>query len=105
VAALRPARQPGRHPAPCRWQGRSAAWLQARSERLGIHLDLEALRADGYEQHRGKADKLRISTIDFSGRFKVVDPQALRDAYFGGVGHAKAFGCGLLLVRPVHALS
>lgn len=77
-----------------------AAWLQARSSRLGIHLDAETLRADGYEQHRGKGDQLRISTIDFSGRLRVQDPQALRAALFGGVGHAKAFGCGLLLVRP-----
>jgi len=76
-----------------------AAWLQARSTRLGIHLDPDALRADCYEQHRGKADKLRISTIDFSGRLRVDDPHALRLALFGGVGHAKAFGCGLLLIR------
>ena len=76
------------------------AWLQARSQRLGIELDLASLRAEAYEQHRGKSDKLRISTIDFSGRLKVTDPQALRQALFFGVGHAKAFGCGLLLLRP-----
>ena len=98
-------RTPDRPPLADLVQGCGSAWLQARSEGLGIHLDLETLRADGYEQHRGKADKLSISTIDFSGRFKVVDPEALRDALFGGVGHAKAFGCGLLLVRPAHALS
>ncbi len=78
-----------------------AAWLQARSERLGVGFDGETLRADGYEQHHGKGDKLRISTIDFTGQLRVTDPQALRSALFGGVGHAKAFGCGLLLVRPI----
>ena len=77
------------------------AWLQARSPRLGIQLEAESLRAEGYEQHRGKGDRLRISTIDFSGRFEVKDPPALRKALYGGLGHGKAFGCGLLLVRPV----
>jgi CRISPR system Cascade subunit CasE len=77
-----------------------SAWLQARSARMGVHLDVDALRADGYQQHRGKGDRLRISTIDFSGRLRVDDPQALRSALFSGVGHGKAFGCGLLLVKP-----
>ena len=76
-------------------------WLQARCERLGIKLDEAALRVEGYEQHRGKGGTLRISTVDFSGRLQVVDPDALLRALFGGVGHAKAFGCGLLLVRPI----
>jgi len=77
-----------------------SAWLQARSARMGVHLDLDALRAYGYQQHRGKGDRLRISTIDFNGRLRVDDPQTLRSALFSGVGHGKAFGCGLLLVKP-----
>ena len=81
-------------------QACGAAWLQARCARLGVRLDAETLRAEGYEQHRGKRGELRISTIDFSGRLCVQEPAALRAALFDGVGHAKAFGCGLLLVRP-----
>ena len=76
------------------------AWLQARSERLGAAVDPASLRVDGYEQHRGKGGALRITTVDFSGHLRVGDAAALRQALFAGVGHAKAFGCGLLLVRP-----
>lgn len=76
-----------------------SAWLQARAGRLGVTIHDDSLRADGYEQHRGKAGALRLSTIDFSGQLQVLDPQALRQALFSGVGHAKAFGCGLLLLR------
>lgn len=76
-------------------------WLQTRGERLGIAVDGASLGVEGYEQHRGKQGELRLSSVDFSGRFEVVDPQALRRALYGGVGHAKAFGCGLLLVRPI----
>lgn len=77
-----------------------AAWLLARCMRLGVHFDSASLRAEGYEQQRGKRGDLRISTVDFRGRLRVDDPKALQAALFGGVGHAKAFGCGLLLVRP-----
>ncbi len=78
------------------------AWLQARCQRLGMVLeDATSLRAEGYEQHRGKGGALRLSTVDFSGRLRVADPAALRQALFEGIGHGKAFGCGLLLVRPI----
>lgn len=84
-------------------QQSAGAWLQARSGRLGFDLvDADnLLRADGYEQHRGKGGALRLSTVDFSGRLCVVDPEALREALYSGIGHGKAFGCGLMLLRPV----
>lgn len=77
-----------------------AAWLQTRCARLGVAVDLASLRVEGYAQHRGKGGELRISTVDFSGHLLVGDADALRQALFVGVGHAKAFGCGMLLVRP-----
>ena len=76
------------------------AWLVKRSEAIGVTLAADSVRAEGYEQHRGKVGELRFSTVDFSGRLQVRDPEALRRALFSGIGHAKAFGCGLLLVRP-----
>lgn len=83
-------------------QRTGTAWLQSRCQRLGFALQDEAtLRVEGYEQHRGKGGALRVSTVDFSGHLRVVDPVTLQQALFSGIGHAKAFGCGLLLVRPV----
>jgi CRISPR system Cascade subunit CasE len=83
-------------------QRTGAAWLQARCARLGFALHDEAtLRIEGYEQHRGKGGALRVSTLDFSGQLRVVDADAVRQTLFTGIGHAKAFGCGLLLVRPI----
>ena len=76
------------------------AWLKARCARLGMTLNESTLRVEGYEQHRGKQGSLHMSTVDFSGQLQVADPEALLQALFGGVGHGKAFGCGLLLVRP-----
>jgi len=77
-----------------------AAWLSARAAKLGFALDDESLFIDGYERHRGKSDELRFSTVDFSGRLRVTDPAALQRTLVEGVGHGKAFGCGLLLLRP-----
>lgn len=82
-------------------QGRCSAWLLKRCDALGVTLDAESLRVEGYEQQRGKAGELRFSTVDLSGHLRVLEPAALQRALYGGVGHAKAFGCGLLLVRPV----
>ena len=78
-----------------------AAWLLARSGRLGVEFDDQALRAEAYVQHRGKNDELRFSTVDFSGRLCVADPTALGSALRDGVGHGKAFGCGLMMLRPI----
>ena len=76
------------------------AWLLKRCQAIGATLDVESLRVEGYERHRGKTGELRFSTIDYSGHLRVLDPATLQAALYSGVGHAKAFGCGLLLVRP-----
>jgi len=76
-------------------------WLLARAERLGCAFDEPSLLTEGYAQHRGKADELRFSSVDFSGELTVTDAALFTEALTRGVGHAKAFGCGLLLVRPL----
>lgn len=76
------------------------AWLEARCMRIGVQLDSSSFRAEGYMQHRGKKGEIRISTLDLAGRFRIENPEALKAALYSGVGHAKAFGCGLMLVRP-----
>jgi len=78
-----------------------AQWLQARGERLGITVNMDTLSVEGYEQHGGKSGALSLSTVDFTGTLQVDDPEAFRQALFSGIGHAKAFGCGLLLIRPI----
>jgi len=76
-----------------------SAWLATRAERHGFALDETALTVAAYQQHGGKRDQLRFSTVDFSGELVVTDTERFANALLGGVGRAKAFGCGLLLVR------
>lgn len=77
------------------------AWLRARASRLGFEVDEESLAVDGYQQHAEKNGQLRFSTVDFSGDLTVIDPTTFAVALRDGIGHGKAFGCGLLLVRRV----
>ncbi|MET9220540.1 type I-E CRISPR-associated protein Cas6/Cse3/CasE [Streptomyces sp. NPDC003300] len=45
--------------------------------------------------HKG----LRIARAEIRGTLTVTDPAALVDAMTQGIGHARAYGCGLLLTR------
>ncbi len=76
-----------------------SAWLKSRALRSGFELDDETLSVEAYEQHAEKNGGLKFSTADFSGSLIVTEPAAFSGALCDGIGHAKAFGCGLLLVR------
>lgn len=80
-------------------QDSCAVWLSARAERLGFRVEAQTLQAEGYTQHRGRRGDIQFSSVDLQGELTVTDPAALVHALHHGVGHAKAFGCGLLLVR------
>ena len=78
-------------------------WLSSRAAQLGFVVADENLVVDGYRQNQGRKRRaskpIRFSTLDFSGRLRVTDSQRFKVALMEGIGPAKAFGCGLLLVR------
>ncbi len=78
-------------------------WLAGRAEKNGFAL--EALNVDGYHQHRlykpGTDKPVNLSTIEFSGILRITDAKVFTEKLFQGIGPAKAFGCGLLLVRRI----
>ena len=80
-------------------------WLSARAKNNGFCFSPEAVVADGYNQHRnhGKAREksIRYSTVDFQGVLTVTAPELFRKALYSGIGKAKAFGCGLMLIRRI----
>lgn len=84
-------------------QRQGTAWLATRAPKWGATVTEDAVRIDGYHQHRyrkGKRD-IRISTMEFSGVLTVEDPDSFTQTLYSGVGPAKGFGCGLMLVRRV----
>ena len=78
-------------------------WLAPRLEQRGAKL--ESLHAEGYSQHqnhkKGQTGSIRYSTLDLSGTLTLTDVEAFIETLYSGIGPAKAFGCGLLLVRRV----
>ncbi len=76
-------------------------WLIDGGDARGFAVDERHLSVDAYTQHQGKDEKLRFSSVDFAGELTVTDADRFGTALRQGIGHAKAFGCGLLLVRRV----
>ncbi|MBE0437199.1 MAG: type I-E CRISPR-associated protein Cas6/Cse3/CasE, partial [Methylomicrobium sp.] len=63
----------------------------------------DRIRVDGYRQHRflkRKGNKqVSLSTLEFNGLLTVTDPNLFIKTLYTGIGPAKGFGCGLMLVR------
>ena len=75
-------------------------WLRQHAEKNGFKIDV--VRADGYQQHRFKKRNIQLSTLEFEGVLEVLDPiKFVEQALYQGIGSAKAFGCGLLMIRRV----
>lgn len=82
-------------------------WLVSQGQRAGFALPEEApecavgTRVLGYRtwrvDHAGPAARLGI--LDFEGVLTVEKPDAFISALAHGFGRAKAFGCGLMLIR------
>jgi len=78
------------------------SWLSRKAESNGFAFEPTAVLVDGYRQHRlakAGAGQIRFSTLDFSGVLTVTDADRFVQSLYKGIGPAKAFGCGLLLVR------
>jgi CRISPR system Cascade subunit CasE len=79
-------------------------WLLERCSSLGFAVLPGGFRADGYEQRRlfkgNGGHPITFSTLDFNGVLAVADPDTfIEKCLYGGVGPAKGFGCGLMLVK------
>jgi CRISPR system Cascade subunit CasE len=91
-------------------QERCTSWFNAVAERNGFKIataDEESyrliLQIDAYEKkqvHR-REERINFSTANFTGELIVTQPELFSSALYNGVGHAKVFGCGLLLVKKV----
>ncbi|MFG6082830.1 type I-E CRISPR-associated protein Cas6/Cse3/CasE [Paracoccus litorisediminis] len=75
-------------------------WLRRQGEKSGFRL--EQCLVDNHSTitiGRGRGKKATFSLMDLSGQITVTDPEVFRTAHASGFGHAKAWGCGLMLIR------
>jgi CRISPR system Cascade subunit CasE len=84
-------------------------WLLARQQALGLSIEPAAILVEGCKVERfvkratrdTRSGVVSLGIMDLQGTAEVKDPQLLLQALFQGVGPAKGFGCGLLLIRRV----
>ncbi|WP_231408826.1 type I-E CRISPR-associated protein Cas6/Cse3/CasE [Ralstonia solanacearum] len=74
-------------------------WLIRRASDWGLTIAAECVLTSGYAQHRlrRKGQPIAFSSLDYQGVAQVADTGRLTQALLHGVGHARGFGCGLLL--------
>ena len=82
---------------------RGLAWLQGQADKAGFSVQPADVAIDGYRQHRirrnGTASAMSFSSLDFDGILEVSDPDTFLVGVERGFGAAKAYGCGLMLIR------
>ncbi|MFY1670229.1 type I-E CRISPR-associated protein Cas6/Cse3/CasE [Plantactinospora sp. WMMB334] len=87
-------------------------WLASRADRHGFVLAHQHDGLPNLRLHRRYTQSFKrgmgtvtLTTATFDGILQITDTDAFRRALTGGIGHAKAYGCGLLTLAPVHAAS
>lgn len=77
-------------------------WLKRKEAAIGASFRSVCAIDEGYVVGTGKmserVDKIAIKTARFEGWLEIREPATFNQALSGGIGSAKAFGCGLLSV-------
>lgn len=77
-------------------------WLAPRLEQVGAELlSLEELGWQVRRLSHGAGNRHNVGVADLSGTLSVRMPDSFTQTLFTGFGKAKAYGCGLLLVRRI----
>jgi CRISPR system Cascade subunit CasE len=81
-------------------------WLQQYCQRHGFPLRLRdgepkvAIIGRGRRSFPRQGKNVAITVAEYIGELEVCDPASLRNALTNGIGHAKAYGCGLMTLAP-----
>lgn len=77
------------------------AWLVRQGESHGFTPLTSETGAYRQQQiSKAKGELIRYSTVDYSGVLEVEDPKRFLSSLQSGFGKSRAFGCGLMLVKP-----
>lgn len=80
-----------------------AAWFQRKATAGGFAIEADTLRIipEG-QDHFNKAHQRGVhASVEFRGTLRVTDPDAFQRTFQTGLGSAKAFGFGLLVLAPL----
>ena len=80
------------------------AWLQRKAEAGGFNINADSLRTvpRGREFfHKDSTSRGTHSAVEFQGELTVTNPVSFRATVAAGIGSAKAFAFGLLVLAPI----
>ena len=79
------------------------AWIIRKGEQGGFAVDAEKLRAfsRGREYFEKQGMSGLHSAVELQGVLTVTDPAKFHQTFTRGIGPAKAFGFGLLVIAPI----
>ena len=88
---------------PLRSREELVEWLVRKSTQGGFTVDEGTLRtfSRGRAYFEKKGQTGLHSAVEFQGVLTVIDPAKFHDAFTRGIGSAKAFGFGLLVIAPI----
>lgn len=79
-------------------------WLVRKGAQHGFSVKQFEVTIDNDREYLIKSpakQEYTLRTLDFSGMLTVLDPALFIEALYKGIGSAKSFGCGLMLLRRV----
>lgn len=77
------------------------AWLDRRAEQAGFAVVESVVGTPRESFFVKKGSRGKHNDVDYQGLLQVIDRGAFERAFRGGIGPAKAFGFGLLMLQPV----
>lgn len=85
--------------------GQLEEWMERKASAAGFALEAGNLRISARGPTHFRKQKGRqpgtLSIVDFGGTLRVLDRGAFKAAFANGIGSAKAFGCGLLMLQSL----
>jgi CRISPR system Cascade subunit CasE len=76
-------------------------WLNGKVKAFGRIVE-DVLITPGHPIYFRKGNTAgKINPVTFEGKMEITDIAAFKKAGFSGIGPAKSFGCGLMLIKPV----
>ena len=79
-------------------------WLIRKGEQHGFSVKQFEVRINNDSEYSVKPlgkKVFTLRTLDFEGKLKIVDADRFKKALFNGIGSAKAFGCGMMMIKRI----
>lgn len=79
-------------------------WLIRKGEQHGFAVKQFEVRIDNDQEYSVKPPGKKVftlRTLDFEGKLKIVDADRFKRALFQGIGSAKSFGCGMMMIKCI----